>query len=219
MNAASLIAGPVAPGEVVIVLGAGMGPDSGVSALIDPNTMLATQLAGAQVLFDGVPAPLFYAQSNQINAQVPYTVSGQANSNIQVLYQGLPVNTTSVAVVSTAPGVFPTVIHQDGTYDSPSNPTASGSYLTVYATGTGLTDGANLTGQPAAAPYPRSSLPVTAAVGGVPAQIVWAGSAPGLVGLLQVDLIVPGPYLPTGAAALQLTIGAVAAPAITIWVQ
>ena len=219
MNAASLIAGPVAPGEVVIVFGSGMGPDSGVSALIDPNTMLATQLAGTQVLFDGVPAPLFYAQSNQINAQVPYTVSGQASSNIQVLYQGLPANTTSVGVASIAPGVFPTVIHQDGTYDSSSNPTASGSYLTVYATGTGLTNGANLTGQPAAAPYPQPSLPVTAAVGGVPAQIVWASSAPGLVGLLQVDLIVPGPYLPSGAAALQLTIGAVAAPAITIWVQ
>jgi uncharacterized protein (TIGR03437 family) len=218
-NAASLSTGPVAPGEVVTIFGSGMGPQTGVGAVIDSTGLLANQLAGAEVLFDGVPAPLFYVQANQINAQVPYTVAGNAATNVEVRYQGLSVNTTSVAVAPSAPGVFPSAINQDGTYNSTGNPASSGTYLTVYATGEGLTDGANISGQPAAAPYPQPELPVTATVSGVTAQIVWAGSAPGQVGLLQVNLLVPGPYLPSGAAPLQLTVGAASAPIMTVWVQ
>ena len=219
VNAASLVNGPVAPGEVVTIYGSGMGPQTGVGALIDPTGLLANQLAGAEVRFDGVPAPLFYAQANQINAQVPYTVAGNAITNIEVLYQGVAVNTTSVAIASSAPGVFPSAIDQDGSYNSTGNPAASGTYLTIYATGEGLTDGANISGAAAAAPYPQPRLPVTATLSGVTAQIVWAGSAPGLVGLLQVNLLVPGPDLPSGAAPLQLTVGTATSPIMTIWVQ
>ena len=219
VNGASLSTGPVAPGEVVTIFGSGIGPQTGLGAVIDPTNLLATQLAGVQVLFDAVPAPMFYAQSSQINVQVPYTVAGQAATNIEVMYRGVPVNTTSAAIASSAPGVFPPAINQDGTYNSPSNPAASGSYLTIYATGAGLTNGTNIAGQSAAAPYSPPKLPVTATLGGVGTQIVWYGAAPGLVGLLQVNLIVPGPYLPSGTASLQLTIGTAMSPAITVWVQ
>jgi uncharacterized protein (TIGR03437 family) len=171
------------------------------------------------VRFDGVPAPLFYAQAGQINVQVPYTVQGEAATVIEVLYQGVSVNTTSVAVTASAPGIFSTAINHDGSYNSAPNPAASGMYLTIYATGEGLTNGPNVAGQPAAAPYPQPDLPVTVTLDGVPAQVLWAGSAPGLVGLLQVNLVVPGPYFPSGEAPLQLTVGAAASPVIAIWVQ
>ena len=219
LNAASLSSGAVAPGEVVTIYGSGMGPESGVAALLDPPNALATQLDGVQVFFDGVAAPLFYAQAGQINAQAPYSVAGNVSTNIQVVYQGVAVNTVAAAVASAAPGVFPTAVNQDGTFNSASNPAASGSYLTIYATGEGLTSGANLTGAPAAAPYPQPQLPVSVTISGVAAQVVWAGSAPGLVGLLQVNLIVPGPYLPSGAAPLELSVGSNAAPLLAIWVQ
>jgi len=91
--------------------------------------------------------------------------------------------------------------------------------MTIYATGAGLTSGDNLTGQPAAAPYSPPNQTVTATISGIAAQIAWAGSAPGLVGLLQVNLIVPGPYLPSGATGLELAVGASVSPAIAIWVQ
>jgi uncharacterized protein (TIGR03437 family) len=219
VNAASLVSGAVAPGEVVTIYGSGMGPQTGVGALIDPTGLLANQLVGTEILFDGVPAPLFYVQANQINAQVPYTVEGNATTNIQVLYQGALVSAASVAVASSAPGVFPTAINQNGSYNSTGNPAFSGTYLTIYSTGEGLTNGANISGQPAAAPFPRPGLPVSATIAGVAAQIVWAGSAPGLVGLLQVNLLVPGPDLPSGAATLQLTVGTAMSPIMTVWVQ
>jgi uncharacterized protein (TIGR03437 family) len=219
VNTASLSSGPVSPGELVTVFGSGIGPQTGVTALIDPASLLPAQLAGVQVLFDGVPAPLFYAQADQIDVQVPYTVSGQISTNIQVIFEGVAINTASVAVAPSAPGVFPTAVNQDGSYNSAANPAFAGSYLTIYATGEGLTNGANISGQAAGAPYAQPQLPVSATVSGIPAQIVWAGSAPGLVGLLQVNLIVPGPYLPSGAAPLQLTVGTAATPVMTIWVQ
>jgi uncharacterized protein (TIGR03437 family) len=219
VNAASLANGPVAPGEVVTIFGSGMGPQAGVSALVNPAGPLAAELADTVVLFDGVPAPLFYTQANQVNAQVPYTVAGNATANVAVVYQGAAVNTVSVAVASSAPGIFPTAINQDGTYNSTANPAASGAYLTIFSTGEGLTNGANISGQPATAPYAQPDLPLTATLAGVAAQVVWAGSAPGLVGLLQVNLLVPGPYLPSGAAPLQLVVGTVASPVTTIWVQ
>jgi uncharacterized protein (TIGR03437 family) len=196
-----------------------MGPQTGVAALLDPSNLLPTQLAGVQVLFDGVPAPLFYAQADQIDAQVPYSVSGGISTNIEVIYQDVAINTASVAVAPSAPGVFPTAVNQDGSLNSAANPAFAGSYLTIFATGSGLTNGANISGQAAGAPYAQTQLPVSATVSGIPAQIVWAGSAPGLVGLLQVNLLVPGPYFPSGAAPLQLTVGAAASPLTTIWVQ
>ena len=76
VNAASLQPGPVAPGEIVTIFAAGIGPEVGVGARWNGSGTLDTNLAETQVLFDGTPAALFYAQSGQVNAQVPYTVAG-----------------------------------------------------------------------------------------------------------------------------------------------
>jgi len=219
VNVASLAPGPVAPGEVVAIFGAGLGPQAGVGALIDPTGLLANQLAGAEVRFDGVPAPLFYAQANQINAQVPYAVAGNALTHIEVFYQGQSVNTAAVPVVAAAPGIFSAVLNQDGTYNAQANPAPRGTFLTFFETGDGLANGPNISGQPAAAPYPQPTLPVTVMVSGMTAQIAWDGSAPGLVGLLQVNMLVPGGFVPSGAVPLALTVGNAVSPDLTIWVR
>jgi len=219
VNAASLNPGAVAPGEVVTIFGAGLGPQAGVGVQMDSSGLLANLLADAEVRFDGIPAPLFYAQANQINAQVPYTVAGNANTAIEVFYQGLSVNTATVPVVATAPGIFGTAVNQDGSYNSATNPAPRGTFLTFYATGEGLTNGPNIAGEPAANPYPQPILPVTVTVSGVTAGVAWAGSAPGLVGLLQVNIRVPGGYVPSGAATLELTVGMAVSPDVVIWLQ
>ena len=56
-------------------------------------------------------------------------------------------------------------------------------------------------------------------IAGVTAEIFYAGSAPGLTGILQLDARVPGGYVPPGPVAVQLEIGSFAAPPITIWVK
>ena len=59
-------------------------------------------------------------------------------------------------------------------------------------------------GRLAAAPYPCPVLPVELRIGGRPAEILFAGSAPGLAGLMQVNARIPDP-LPPGEQAVELT--------------
>jgi uncharacterized protein (TIGR03437 family) len=218
-NAASLMAGPVAPGELVTILGMGLGPQAGVGGTYDASGLLANQLAGTEVRFDGVPAPLLYAQASQINAQVPYTVSGNGTTRMEVFYQAESVGTLDLTVTANVPAVFSTIVQQDGTYNSQTNPAPHGTFLTLYATGDGIEYGPDLAGLPAAAPYPFPVLPVTVTLAGMAAEVTYAGSAPGLVGILQVNARVPGSFVPSGAVPLILTVGTVQAPAVTVWVQ
>jgi uncharacterized protein (TIGR03437 family) len=219
VSAASLLQGPVAPGEIILIFGAGLGPDSGVAGALDSTGMLPSLLAGAEVRFDGVPAPLFYAQSGQLNVQVPYSVAGNAVTHVQALYQGKPSGSVDLPVVDAAPALFPVVANQDGSPNSATVPAALGSIMTLYATGEGLTDGANVSGQIAAAPCPHPRLPVTLTVAGFPAAILYAGSAPGAVGLLQVNARVPAAFIPTGSVVMELTVGTAVAPDVTIWLK
>jgi uncharacterized protein (TIGR03437 family) len=219
VNAASLSPGPVAPGEIIVIFGAGLGPESGVAGALDSSGMLANLLSGAEVRFDGVPAPMFYAQYGQLNVQVPYTVAGKTATQVQTLYQGSPTGSLDLAVVDAAPAVFPVVVNLDGSTNSAIDPTALGSILTFYATGEGLTNGPNVSGQAAVAPYPSPLLPVTLTVAGFPAQILYAGSAPGAVGLLQVNARVPAGFIPTGPVAAELAVGSAVAPDLTIWLK
>ena len=64
LSAASLLPGPVAPGEILTLLGSAIGPASVQQPDSAPSS---TVLAGTSVLFDGIPAPLLYAAPNQIN--------------------------------------------------------------------------------------------------------------------------------------------------------
>jgi uncharacterized protein (TIGR03437 family) len=219
VGAASLSPGPVAPGEIIVIFGAGLGPESGVAGALDSSGMLANLLSGAEVRFDGVPAPVFYAQFGQINVQVPYTVAGNTATHVQALYQGSPSGSLDLLVVDAAPAVFPVVVNPDGSTNSAIAPAALGSILTFYGTGEGLTDGPNVSGQAAADPYPRPRLPVTLTVAGFPAEILYAGSAPGTVGLLQVNARLPAGFIPTGQAVAELAVGSAVAPHFTIWLK
>lgn len=219
VSAASLSQGAVAPGEIVTIYGVALGPTTGVAQSASSSGATANLLAGVQVTFDGVPAPLFYVQATQINAQVPYSISGESFTQIAVSYLGLVAGTLNLAVAPSAPGLFAVAINQDGGLNSATAPAARGSVLAFYGTGEGLTNGPNVAGQAAAAPYPVPLLPVTLAVDGIVAQLTFAGEAPNCSGLLQVDAIMPGGFIPSGAVPVQLTVGVAASPTITIWLQ
>jgi uncharacterized protein (TIGR03437 family) len=216
-NAASLLPGAVAPGEIVALSGTGLGPGAGVAASFDSG-MLPTQLGGSEVRFDGADAPLFYVQSGQINVQAPYALSGKTTTHVEVWYQGQSAGSVDLAVAATAPALYPVALNADGSANSATRPAAAGDVLTLYATGEGLTNGSNISGKTAQAPYPRPQLPVSLKIANVAAQLVDAFSAPGVVGVLQVTARVPA-GLAAGQAALQLSVGGVAAPGLAIWLK
>src|SRR4029077_19093934 len=103
VNAATFRGGAVAPGEIVTVFGAGLGPNTLATAqYVDGR--LPTSAGETRVLFDGTPAPMIYASAGQVSAIVPYSARGSAR--VQVEYQGTLTAPVMVTVAAAAPGIF-----------------------------------------------------------------------------------------------------------------
>lgn len=139
-----------------------------------------------------------------------------------------PPAATTVAVVAAAPGVF--VIGPAGqgavlnrpaySVNGPSNPAATGSVISVFATSGGLTQPRGEDGKVVEEPQ-ALELPVTATIGSLPATVLYAGAAPSLVtGALQFDIIVPAGAPAGDAVALVITVGGrQSQPGVTIAVS
>jgi hypothetical protein len=69
--AGGLLAGRVAPGEVISIYGLNFGV-APTAATFDSSGFLPTALAGVQVTINGAPAPLMYVSGTQINAVTPF---------------------------------------------------------------------------------------------------------------------------------------------------
>ncbi len=229
-NGANYTSNSVSPGEVVAIFGTNLGPSQLTYWEVDANDRLATTIAGTQVLFDGIHAPLLYTSSNQVGAIVPFGLS-KSTTKVQVLYQGALSSSVSMPVVPATPflfsldgtGVGPgATVNQDDSLNSADNPASRGSIVILYGTGGGnttpsATDGQLLT----APPYPALALPVTVQIGKQAAQVLYAGVAPGAVpGILQLNVLVPetapvGPNVP-----VTFTVGSYSSPGgVTLAVQ
>ena len=109
------------------------------------------------------------------------------------------------------------VNYPGGALNSLQNPVHPGEYVVVYLTGQGPVDPPVASG--AQSPAEPLSLPVAAVraqLGGKPAEVAFAGLAPGFVGLLQVNLLVPD--VPGGEQSLEVTVGDVQANSAVLWV-
>src|ERR1017187_6897802 len=71
-NGASNLTGPIAPGEIIVLYGSGLGPAQITEAHVGSDGRFGTQLAGTTVSFNGIPAPMIYASAAQVAAVVPY---------------------------------------------------------------------------------------------------------------------------------------------------
>lgn len=220
VNAASFLPGPVAPGELITLFGAGIGP---ASPQLPSGSATNLILGGTSVTIGGTAAPLLYAASNQINAIVPYELTQSASTQVSIANQRQQIATTTVAVASTAPAIFTlsntgagagAILNQDLTVNSAANPAAVGSVIAIFANGAGQTNPAGVDGQITGSVLPVPLLPVTATVGGVNAKVLYAGAAPDLVaGVLQVDVVVPSGLASGPAVPVVLAIAGVSSPA------
>lgn len=213
VHAATLRPGPVAPGQLVTILAPGAGPARDSGPRFEPGGRLATRLEGLEVLWDGKPGPLLYASRDEIRAQAPYAIAGQKETVLEVRLNGELRFASTLPVVEASPALFTVgdglvaALNEDGTANSPSNPAARGSIVTFFATGEGLTDPPSEEGRPAAAPLPKPALPVALTIGVHPAEVLFAGSAPGLVGVLQINARIPAGFLPAGLLPVELRVG------------
>jgi uncharacterized protein (TIGR03437 family) len=190
VNAASYSG--VAPGALVAIFGRNLAYGiENVTAF-----PLPASLGGATVSINGAPAPLLYVSSSQINFQMPYVSPGSVALSVQ--RDGIDSGTLSVAVAATDPGIFAlpenqgAILNEDYTVNDPGLPAHLGRPAIIWGTGAGAVAPPVSAGQ-AAPVSPLSTTPQypTVTIGGVPAQVLFTGLAPGFVGLWQINVVVP----------------------------
>jgi uncharacterized protein (TIGR03437 family) len=192
-NGASFLAGAAGPNTILSLFDAQLNGDPGVTVSID-----------------GVNAEVLYAGASQVNFVVPPGVIPKIGARLNVLRGQDLLRTTLIDIADASPALFTATQTGAGQADvlnqlssgvvahngsaAPAVPAKRGTYLSVFGTGFGSanapgTDGLSWLVQP-----------VTATIGGVPAQVVFAGLAPiSTTGLQQINILIPEDC-PTGPA-------------------
>ena len=214
-NAAASLA-RLARGGLGIVYGSNFGAP-GVTAQAGTMPFPLT-LAGTSLTVGGVPAPLSFVNSGQINFQVPFeTPPGPSADVVVVNADGVASSPVTVAMADYALGVYsyfrtpeiydPVIKHLDGQLVTPANPAMPAERLIVYGTGIG-----KLTSPPQTGAATQADPPASAAdtpditIGGLPTQVIFAGLTPGAVGQAQLDFTLPAILPPSPAGVLPLVI-------------
>ena len=229
VNAASFIGGPVAAGEVVTLFGTTIGPPTLAGLQLTTAGFVDNYIGETTVLFDGFPGPIIYSSAGQTSVIVPYSVAGRASTQMIVEYQGRRSAPVTLPVAAAAPALFSAnasgkgngaILNQDGSYNSSAAPAAKGSVVVLFGTGEGQTDPPGVDGKPAAGVFPKPVLTVSVRIGGVAAEILYSGAAPGLVaGVLQVNARIPE-EVASGDVPVVLTVGSASSqPDLTVAVR
>jgi uncharacterized protein (TIGR03437 family) len=228
VNAASYGAGPVSPGEFVTLFGTGIGPTAPAGMQVFGG-YASTTLGGVSVTIDGQAAALLYVSANQLTVQVPYNVTIGSAKVVTVMNNGAPESyLPGVNTALNAPGLFldsgvsgqcaaGKVSATTGAYsvNSSTNSALVGDTIVLYLTGEGIYDldpaatsgyvvPTNLSPLPQMTPLPAVM------IGGVAATVSYAGVVPGgLLGLFQINVIVPSGSTTGNSVPVVVTIGGV----------
>jgi uncharacterized protein (TIGR03437 family) len=213
VNASTYTPSVVSAGLVVTIFGSGMASGTGAAGSIE-NGRVTTSAGGVRVLFDGVAAPILYSSQDQVNVIVPFSVADHTMTQIRVEYAGAAIGSVTLPVRPTQPGIFrigsteqAVILNEDGTLNAPDNPAARGSLITFWITGFGQYEAAATDGV-ITSDLSRVRLPVAVTFQNQPAELLYAGSAPGMVaGVAQVNARVPMTAPASVRVPLSLTIG------------
>ncbi|HEY3741520.1 MAG TPA: IPT/TIG domain-containing protein [Bryobacteraceae bacterium] len=187
----------ISSGELIDLTGTNLGPVKLAVALKDP---LPTTLAGVQVLINGTPVPIMLASATEIYALVPFATP-TPTAQIQVTYQGAASNMITAAVNLTTSGIYTTPIggvsranafHANGTPVTPANPAKVNEVVSMYVTGLGDVTPPIVTGSVASSKNPSTPInPFIYYVDSIEATPIFAGLAPGLAGLYELEIAIP----------------------------
>ena len=229
-NGASFVSDAVSPGEVLAIFGANLGPAQLANLQTDDSGHVSTSLSDTQIFFDGVSAPLLYTSSNQLGAIVPFGTAGPT-TRVLVQSQGQLSAPMTLPVVPATPALFTldgsgggagAILNEDASPNSPSNPAGRGSIVVLYGTGAGQTNPVGEDGKISTdLPLPSPLLGVTVFIDNQPAEVLYAGAAPGMVqGVIQINARVPAAASPGPAIPVSLKVGNYSSPsAVTLSVR
>jgi uncharacterized protein (TIGR03437 family) len=209
VNSASYASPPLAPGGIASLFG--------TLPIATPGTAqtlpLPTTLDGVSVSFgNGLEAPLFYASSGQVNFEVPTQLAGMSQASVTLIVSGQSSAAQTVSLAPYSPGLFSingqgsgqgAILNTANQLVNTSNPAMAGStVIQIFATGLG--DGTT-------AP--------SVTIGGVAATVTFSGLAPGLMGVNQVNAMVPAGAPAGNAVPVVVSIGGLNSNTVTIAVS
>lgn len=188
----------------------------GIMSVFGSNLANRTQAAGAVPLvnfsggvfatINGEAAPFYFVSPGQINLQIPYTAR-PGPARLIISYPQAGSASFDFQLQANAPGIFT----NGDLFTVPQTSCSRGETCILYVTGHGSTRPGIATGN-APGPntllvdLPRPDAPISMTIGDTPASIVFAGTPPGLVGLIQVNFTV-NPSTPTGTQPVVVRIG------------
>lgn len=218
VNAATNLAGAIAPGSVVSLYGAGFSQDviAAPGASGWPKT-----LGGVTVYVNGFEAPLQFVSPTQINLQVPWEVGfGNGSTPFTVMLSGAPsrgvspgspangtfTNTVSTSIGTYSPGIY-AIAHTDGVPVS-ARPARPDDVLVIFANGLGPVSNRPASGGvTSSTALSQTAQTPSVTIGGQPAEVLFSGLAPGFIAAYQVNVRVPAGVSP-GSAQVMLSAGA-----------
>lgn len=191
----------------------GINSPGAITALFGHNlasgTQSATQLplpltlGGTQVLVAGTPAPLFFVSPTQVNFQIPNIAVSwfpfPTVVEVVVLTNGVQSRPAPLPLFPASPGLFTTssdgrgqaaALNSDLTPNSALNPASAGAVIVIYLTGMGAVTPPLQAGY-AAADLNLTALTPTVLIGGLPAEVLFSGAAPGFAGVYQINARIP----------------------------
>ncbi|MEO8660079.1 MAG: hypothetical protein ABI693_16530 [Bryobacteraceae bacterium] len=227
VNGASY-AQPIAPGAIASIFGTNLAD----ALTVAPGAPFPLELGGTSVTVNGIKAPLYFVSPSQVNIQVPssleQSITAYTTATVVVTTAGgssVPVEATLYSV-SPAPftldfsGCGPAAalnVAADGSVslNSTVNSAAPGDYISIYLTGLGLpsvpiADGNFGTGADSV------QIPGVWIDGVLQPSLQYAGLAPLLVGVNQINVQIPPGTREGCAIPIAVGTGALLSPTVSV---
>ncbi len=227
VSAASYAPGGVhSPGEIVAAFGQNLA--GGVSQA--PSIPLPSTLGGATLQVGGTSIPLYFANSGQVTAQLPYELTPGTQPQIVARGAGFIAPPQTITIVQATPSIFSmtqdgkgqgAIFTGSGVLVNSAAPATAGDTVVVYCTGLGATSPSVASGQaaPGGPNLARATTTVNVGIGGKPGFVSFAGLVPGLVGLYQVNVQIPSGVSNGSAIPLVLSQNGVASNSVTLAIR
>ncbi|MCS7044010.1 MAG: hypothetical protein NZR01_14585 [Bryobacteraceae bacterium] len=215
----------VAPGAWIEIYGTNLAPSEREWNAGDfADGRAPATLEGTTVWIDGKPAPLAYVSPSMIRAQVPLDIDGSEATVVVETAAGrsaprtLGIDPSAAAILAPAKlriagkQFAAAEIASEGAYALPqgappdlaARPARPGDTLVLYGIGLGEVTPRVDAGQVAPGPT-QVTASMVVRIGGMPAEVLYAGLSPGKVGLYEIRVTVP-PLMETGAVPLEVLV-------------
>jgi uncharacterized protein (TIGR03437 family) len=227
VHGASMVANDPAVGGGWLTL---YGRNLAARAVIAETATLPRSAGGVEILMGDLALPLYYVGPSQVNAVVPRALPANTRQQLLLRRNGVPAAPFQVVVASVQPGIF--AMNAQGTGQAaalvsgtsnvavPGTPVSRGAVVELYATGLGSTSDAPEDGVPSSLTrLSHVAVPVEVSVGGRPARVLFAGLAPGTVGLYQINVEVPSDAPVGDSVAVLMTQGGAKSNVVTIAIR